>query len=195
MCSTCWFIFIPVARISHAHDWWGKCQKIHLRHSPAWMMAVIQCVYARESIFIANIYIYLLWMRRSIGSTPNAIMITIKLFIMAREEYDGYVGSCDSAPSTIIAAPIGPLSFLCRRLHAWECSNKRIKYRKYISKIIHIFIHVPYLMHGDEMVVIYIIYYCYYCYYHRLAFCGVQLHIVVGCHAKPIGEPIVEDNV
>lgn len=50
-------------------------------------------------------------------------------------------------------------------------------------------------MHGDEMVVIYIIYYCYYCYYHRLAFCGVQLHIVVGSHAKPIGEPIVEDNV
>lgn len=32
----------------------------HLRHSPAWVMAVIHCVYAKESIFIANIYIYLL---------------------------------------------------------------------------------------------------------------------------------------
>lgn len=40
--------------------------------------------------------------------------------------------------------------------HAWECSNKCIKYRKYISNVIHIFIHCG-LYRDDEMVVIYII--------------------------------------
>lgn len=106
---------------------------------------------------------------------------------MAREEYDGYVMSCcESAPRTIISAPIGALSFLYSLYCTIHCERENVRINvlnienTYQIPCIHIFIYVVYLMHGDEMVVISIIYYyCCYCYYHRLAFCGVHLYVVV----------------